>query len=73
MLTGEEFDVKAKGVVNATGPFCDALRKMDDPTSADIVSPSSGVHVTFPGYFSPRGMGLLDPATSDGRVIFFLP
>ena len=46
---------------------------MDDPTSADIVSPSSGVHVTFPGYFSPRGMGLLDPATSDGRVIFFLP
>ena len=24
-------------------------------------------------YFSPTNMGLLDPATSDGRVIFFLP
>lgn len=24
-------------------------------------------------YFSPDNMGLLDPATSDGRVIFFLP
>ena len=24
-------------------------------------------------YFSPTDMGLLDPATSDGRVIFFLP
>lgn len=24
-------------------------------------------------YFSPESMGLLDPATSDGRVIFFLP
>lgn len=23
--------------------------------------------------FSPEQMGLLDPATSDGRVIFFLP
>lgn len=23
--------------------------------------------------FSPENMGLLDPATSDGRVIFFLP
>ena len=23
--------------------------------------------------FSPDNMGLLDPATSDGRVIFFLP
>ncbi|KAL4399522.1 mitochondrial glycerol-3-phosphate dehydrogenase [Malassezia pachydermatis] len=73
LLTGDEFDVKAKGVVNATGPFCDSLRKMDDPSSPDIVAPSSGAHITFPGYFSPRGMGLLDPATSDGRVIFFLP
>ncbi|WFD32763.1 glycerol-3-phosphate dehydrogenase [Malassezia sp. CBS 17886] len=73
MLTGEEFWVKTKGVINATGPFCDSLRKMDDPSVADIVAPSSGVHITFPGYFSPRGMGLLDPATSDGRIIFFLP
>lgn len=24
-------------------------------------------------YCSPERMGLLDPATSDGRVIFFLP
>ena len=72
-LSGEEFDVRAKVVINATGPFCDSLRKMDDPTLRDIVSPSSGVHITFPGYFSPRNMGLLDPATSDGRVIFFLP
>lgn len=72
-MTGDEFDIRAKGVVNATGPFCDAIRRMDEPTVSEIVSPSSGVHVTFPGYFSPRGMGLLDPATSDGRVIFFLP
>lgn len=72
-LTGEEFHIKAKGVINATGPFCDGIRKMDDPSATDIVAPSSGVHITFPGYFSPRGMGLLDPATSDGRVIFFLP
>lgn len=38
-----------------------------------IVQPSSGVHITLPNYYSPRTMGLLDPATSDGRVIFFLP
>lgn len=24
-------------------------------------------------YYGPKTMGLLDPATSDGRVIFFLP
>lgn len=39
----------------------------------NIVSPSSGVHIILPSYFSAPNMGLLDPNTSDGRVIFFLP
>ncbi|KAF1806464.1 FAD dependent oxidoreductase-domain-containing protein [Mucor lusitanicus] len=72
-LTGEEWEVKAKGVINATGPFTDGLRKMDDEKTKEIVAPSAGVHVILPNYYSPRNMGLLDPATSDGRVIFFLP
>ncbi|KAI8087016.1 FAD dependent oxidoreductase-domain-containing protein [Gilbertella persicaria] len=72
-LTGEEWTVKAKGVINATGPFTDGLRKMDDAQTMEIVAPSAGVHIILPNYYSPRNMGLLDPATSDGRVIFFLP
>ena len=67
------FVVEAKGVINATGPFTDAIRKLDDPSSSEIVAPSSGVHIVLPGYYSPRRMGLIDPSTSDGRVIFFLP
>lgn len=46
---------------------------MDDKENLDIVAPSAGVHIILPNYYSPRNMGLLDPATSDGRVIFFLP
>ena len=46
---------------------------MDDPKVKKIGEPSAGVHVVLPGYYSPDAMGLLDPATSDGRVIFFLP
>lgn len=68
-----EFNIKAKGVINATGPFTDSIRKMDDQKVQEIVAPSSGVHVILPGYFSPANMGLIDPNTSDGRVIFFLP
>lgn len=64
---------EVQGVVNATGPFTDGLRQMDEPTASDIVSPSSGVHITLPNYYSPARMGLIDPNTSDGRVIFFLP
>lgn len=70
---GEELTVRARGVINATGPFTDSIRQMDDSTVKGIVAPSSGVHVILPGYYSPSNMGLIDPSTSDGRVIFFLP
>ena len=39
----------------------------------DIVCPSAGVHIILPDYYSPANMGLIDPETSDGRVIFLLP
>lgn len=73
--SAKSFKVNAKGVINATGPFTDAIRKMDDVQVQEIVAPSSGVHVVLPGYYSPQknSMGLIDPSTSDGRVIFFLP
>ncbi|KAI0843751.1 FAD dependent oxidoreductase-domain-containing protein [Hypoxylon sp. FL0890] len=65
--------VKAKCIVNCTGPFTDSIRKLDDQECKEIVAPASGVHVILPGYYSPSNMGLIDPSTSDGRVIFFLP
>jgi glycerol-3-phosphate dehydrogenase len=68
-----EFKIRARGVVNATGPFTDSIRQFDEPTVSPIMAPSLGVHVILPGYFSPSNMGLIDPSTSDGRVIFFLP
>ncbi|XP_063858355.1 glycerol-3-phosphate dehydrogenase, mitochondrial-like isoform X4 [Scylla paramamosain] len=72
-VTGKEITVKAKCIVNATGPFTDSVRKMDNQVSKEICAPSLGVHITLPDYYSPEQMGLLDPNTSDGRVIFFLP
>lgn len=73
LISGEAFSIKTKGLINATGPFTDALRKMDDQTVDEIVAPSSGTHIILPGYYAPANMGLIDPNTSDGRVIFFLP
>ena len=73
LQTGESWEIPTRGVVNATGPFTDALRKMDDQQCDEIVAPSSGTHIILPGYYAPAKMGLLDPNTSDGRVIFFLP
>eukprot|EP01129_Flabellula_baltica_P000652 TRINITY_DN10625_c0_g1_i1.p1 TRINITY_DN10625_c0_g1~~TRINITY_DN10625_c0_g1_i1.p1 ORF type:complete len:757 (-),score=189.99 TRINITY_DN10625_c0_g1_i1:1154-3424(-) len=72
-LSGESFSVRAKGVISCTGPFTDEIRKIDDPNCGKLVVPSAGVHIVLPAYYSPANMGLLDPETSDGRVIFFLP
>lgn len=47
-MTGDEYTIRARGVINATGPFSDGLRKLDEPTTQDIVAPSSGVHITLP-------------------------
>jgi glycerol-3-phosphate dehydrogenase len=71
-LTNESWDVHAKVVVNATGPFSDSIRRMYDNSTQEIIQPSSGVHVVLSERFSPEGMGLIVP-TTDGRVLFLLP
>ncbi|KID76188.1 Glycerol-3-phosphate dehydrogenase [Metarhizium brunneum] len=78
LMAGEEsssrpFSVRAKGVINATGPFADAIERMDDPQRKEIIAPASGAHVMLSGKLCPKGMGILDAATSDGRVVFVLP
>jgi glycerol-3-phosphate dehydrogenase len=72
-LTNETWNVRAKCIINATGPFTDSLRKMDNDEREEIITPSSGIHIILPNYYGSATMGLIDPATSDGRVIFFLP
>jgi glycerol-3-phosphate dehydrogenase len=72
-LSGKTFEVRAKQVVNACGPFSDSVRKMSDPQARSLVAPSSGVHVTLPDYYSVEGYGMIVPKTRDGRVVFLLP
>lgn len=67
--TGEEFEVKAKAVVNATGIFVDELRKGE----AEMMTVSQGAHVVLPREFFPGNSALMVPKTSDGRVLFAVP
>lgn len=71
--TGETWTIKAKGVVNATGCFGDAVRLMDNPAAVPLIVGAAGTHVVLPDHFSPDNMGLIVPKTRDGRVLFFLP
>lgn len=68
------FTIRARGVINAAGPFVDAIEHMDDAKRKQLVSPAEGVHVVLPRHLGPPNkLGLLDASTSDGRVMFLLP
>ena len=72
-IDGEEFTVRAKGVINATGPFVDRIRLMDEPGVEPILKASSGIHIVLDKRFAPPETGLMIPKTEDGRVLFILP
>ena len=72
-ISGEEYQIKSKVVINATGCFSDSIRKLDDNSVENIISPSTGVHLIFSNLLLSSKFGFLEPNTSDGRVLFFLP
>lgn len=71
-LGGRSLDISASCVVNATGPWTDGIRRMEDPSAAPAVLGSKGVHIAVPAHrVGNRGaVTLLAP---DGRVMFVLP
>ena len=73
VLSGETRTVRALVVVNAGGPWVDALRRMDDPAAPPLLRPTKGAHVAVPrrriGH--ERAITLFSPI--DGRVMFVLP
>lgn len=71
--TGETYTLSAKCVVNATGPFTDTVRKMDNSAAVPIMAPSQGVHIVLPAEFLPGDSAIMVPHTSDGRVMFAIP
>jgi len=71
--TGEEFEIRGKAVVNATGIFVDDIRKHDEPETKEIVAVSQGIHLVLPKEFLPGNSAIMVPKTEDGRVLFGVP
>ncbi len=73
METGEEFDIRAHAVINATGVFSDGIRKLDEPDARSIIAASQGTHIVLPREFLPGNSAVMVPQTADGRVMFAVP
>lgn len=71
--TGVVYEARAHAVVNATGAFSDAVRRLDDPGAQPIMMPSQGVHIVLDRAFLPGNDAIMVPHTDDGRIIFMIP
>lgn len=75
LLSGERFEIKARVVLNSTGPWSDTIRQMDDKLDVlPQMRPTKGVHLVVdreklqvpqPTYF--------DTGKKDGRMVFVIP
>jgi len=71
--SGEEFNLKTKLVINATGVFADEVARMDNPESKATIRPSQGVHIVLDKSFLRSDSAIMIPKTDDGRVLFAIP
>jgi glycerol-3-phosphate dehydrogenase len=71
--SAEGFEIRAKVVINATGVHADSVRRLDEPNSAPLLTPSQGIHLVVDADFLPGKQALLIPKTEDGRVMFAIP
>jgi len=72
-LTGETGLVLAKVVVNATGPWCDHIRRLEDPNAPPLLRTTKGAHVLVPRQRVGHRAAITLTSPIDGRVMFVLP
>ncbi|HEX5179508.1 MAG TPA: glycerol-3-phosphate dehydrogenase [Gemmatimonadaceae bacterium] len=73
IIGNQSFDIAARCVVNATGPWSDTIRRFAQPNATASVRGTKGVHLALPAerVGNAGALTLLSPI--DGRVFFVLP
>jgi glycerol-3-phosphate dehydrogenase len=72
-IDGNEFEIKAKLVINATGVFADSLLQLAEGHAEKTITPSQGIHLVVDKHFFAGDIGMMIPKTDDGRVLFAIP
>lgn len=71
-LSGNEYQIKAKVVVNATGPWVDELRDINKSKEGKYLHLTKGVHIVVPHERFPVKQAIYFNV-DDGRMIFAIP
>jgi glycerol-3-phosphate dehydrogenase len=73
-LGGQQFVVRARHIVNATGVFAEQLEALTEAGSLVQVEPSKGVHLVFSREDVKLGDdAIVLPETDDKRILFLVP
>ena len=70
---GNEIEVHADAVVNATGVWADDVRAFDEGTHPRSIRPAKGVHITVPWAKVRNDIAAIVPVPRDRRSIFVVP
>jgi glycerol-3-phosphate dehydrogenase len=70
-LTSEKVEVRGRVIVNATGPWVEALQKLENPQAPPLLHLSKGIHISIPASKLPI-RNLLVLTAKDKRRIFVL-
>jgi len=72
LITGKEYTIHADIIINATGPWVDYLRSLDQSKEGKHLQLSKGVHIVFDQSKFPLKQSVYFDAP-DGRMIFAIP
>ncbi len=72
-ITGARATVRAGVVVNATGPWADRVRVLEDAGAVPLLRPTKGIHILVDRSRLDHREGIIFLSPIDGRVLFILP
>jgi glycerol-3-phosphate dehydrogenase len=67
------YTIRARVVVNATGPWVDEVRRLDDPAVTPCLRLTKGVHIVVPRSRVDNRFAVVLRAPRDHRILFVIP
>ncbi len=71
--SSHDFLVRGKSYVNASGPWSDYIRRLDNPDAELRLRPTKGVHILLPNECLGKTHAFVLTAKRDNRVFFSIP
>ncbi len=73
-ISGDQYELYAKKIVNAAGPWVDTIREIDGSKKGKYLHLTKGIHIVIDGERFPMKQAIyFDTTNGDKRMIFAIP